>query len=180
MSTPVSTRVAEVTYTRSGELRVSAGIRGLTVLKTTQSSFVDFVDDEFRTLPDMPDRVFSTSVTADWDYFNVYGLNFDATFASIQDTMLEVFAGPADVGIFSSSVQQTQFLTQKTIMDRIPQVSEMTISMPNRHYFSVDFTKFPKIAEVQGEGAGDVLLPVDKPSGVITSTLSRAGLAATR
>ena len=47
------------------------------------------------------------------------------------------------------------------------------MSMPNRHYFGVDFSKFPDIPEVQGEGAGQVLLPVDKPSGYITSTLSR-------
>ena len=34
--------------------------RDLTVIKTTQSAFVNFVADEYRTLPDAEDRIFST------------------------------------------------------------------------------------------------------------------------
>lgn len=37
---------------------VESGIHGLRVLKTTQSSFVNFVDDAYRTLPDAADRIF--------------------------------------------------------------------------------------------------------------------------
>lgn len=37
---------------------VISGLRELRVLKTTRSSFVDFVDDEYRSLPDMEDRLF--------------------------------------------------------------------------------------------------------------------------
>lgn len=37
---------------------VISGLKELRVLKTTRSSFVDFVDDEFRSLPDMEDRLF--------------------------------------------------------------------------------------------------------------------------
>jgi len=173
LSTPTATRVAEVSLERGGTPTVKAGLRDLTVLKTTQSGFVDFVDDEYRSLPDMPDRVFSTVITADWEYESLAGLDFDAAYADIQAVMLDVFAGPTDTGIYSRSVQQTQHETQAAILDLVPQVSEVMISMPNRHYFGVDFTKFPDIPEVQGEGAGEVLLPVDKPSGYITSTLSK-------
>lgn len=37
---------------------VISGLKELRVLKTTRSSFVDFVDDEYRSLPDMEDRLF--------------------------------------------------------------------------------------------------------------------------
>ena len=41
--------------------------RGLTVLKTTQSAFVDFVDDEYRSLPDMHERYLSVYM-----YLSIY------------------------------------------------------------------------------------------------------------
>lgn len=37
---------------------VISGLNNLRVLKTTQSAFVNFVDDEYRSLPDMHDRIF--------------------------------------------------------------------------------------------------------------------------
>jgi len=177
LSTPSSNRIAQVIMDRTRVPRVSAGIRDLTVIKTTQSAFVNFVRDEFRSLPDMEDRIFSTIVTADWTYSNIRGLEFCKAYNKIEKAILDIFAGPAGPGIYSPSVQNTQFLAQKFVLDEIPQVENVTMSMPNRHYFPVDFTKFP-IKGIQGEGAGQVMLPVDKPSGMITSTLSRAQLKA--
>lgn len=45
--------------------------------------------------------------------------------------------------------------------------------MPNKHYFTVDLSKFPKV--VQGENQ-DVFLPVDKPAGIIYAQLDRKQL----
>jgi urate oxidase len=42
---------------------------------------------------------------------------------TVRDTIQEVFAGPADTGVFSASVQQSLYLTQKAILEKIPQVS---------------------------------------------------------
>jgi len=174
VSTPTAVRVASVVLARGSMPVVSAGIRNLRVLKTTQSAFVNFVSDEYRSLPDFKDRLFSTIVTADWTYSKINKeLNFDWAFSSTKDIILEVFAGPADKGIFSASVQNSQFLTQKTILEKIPQVEKVFISMPNVHYFGFDFSKFPKIPELAEKCSGDVYHLVDKPSGQITSTLSR-------
>jgi urate oxidase len=41
---------------------VTAGLTDLLVLKTTNSSFEKFIRDEFTTLPEVNDRIFSTSV----------------------------------------------------------------------------------------------------------------------
>ena len=177
ISTPSMVRVAAVDLTRGSLPVVSSGIRNLRVLKTTQSAFVNFVDDEFRTLPDAQDRLFSTIVTADWVYNSVRGLDFDQVFASVRDTVLDVFAGPADTGIFSPSVQNSQYLTQKQILEKIPQIEEVSIEMPNVHYFGFDFSKFKKMPDLAtSRASGDVYNPVDKPSGHITSTLSRQSL----
>ena len=49
--------------------------------------------------------------------------------------------------------------------------------MPNVHYFGFDFSKFKRMPELSStKGSGDVYNPVDKPSGHITSTLSRQSL----
>jgi len=167
-----ATRTAQVILHRSGEPKITAGIRGLTVLKTTQSAFVDFVDDEYRSLPDMHERVFSTVVTADWEY-KTKNMDFDKAYRVVESCILEVFGGPAKTGIYSPSVQQTQFLTQQLIFKKLPQVMSVKMSMPNRHYFNVDFAKFKMPGLREKEGAGQVLLPVDKPSGMISSTLKR-------
>lgn len=37
---------------------VKSGLSGLRVLKTTQSAFVDFVQDEYTTLTDAAERIF--------------------------------------------------------------------------------------------------------------------------
>jgi urate oxidase len=47
------------------------------VLKTTQSAFTDFIRDEYRTLPDVNDRIFSTIVMATWEYSTVNNVDFD-------------------------------------------------------------------------------------------------------
>jgi len=176
ISSPSMTRVAEVVMTRGSRPSITAGIRNLRVLKTTQSAFVKFVDDEFRTLPDMDDRVFSTIVTADWTYSTIRQLDFDAAFATARDIVLDVFAGPAGKGVFSPSVQNSQHLTQRQILGAIPQVESVTIAMPNVHYFGYDFSKFKKLPELTGECSGEVYNPVDKPSGLITSTLARENI----
>lgn len=39
------------------QVSISSGLSGLKVCKTTQSSFMNFVKDEYTTLPEVPDRV---------------------------------------------------------------------------------------------------------------------------
>lgn len=172
VATLVSKRIANVKIARGGTPVVSAGIRDLQVLKTTQSAFENFVNDEYRCLPDVKDRLLSTVVTADWTYNSTSNLDFDKSFQTIQSTILELFSGPVEMGKFSSSVQLTQHDTQKEILRKIPQVAQISIQMPNKHYFNFDFSKFP-IAGIQGPGTGTVLYPVDKPSGMISSTVAR-------
>lgn len=50
------------------------------------------------------------------------------------------------------------------------QISSISIQMPNKHYFQFDTSKYPGV--VQGENK-EVFHPVDKPSGIIYSQLSR-------
>lgn len=93
------------------------------VLKTTQSSFTDFIQDEYRTLPDANDRIFSTVVTASWDFSTAAGVNFDKVWATVRDCILQNFAGPAITGIYSPSVQNTLYLAERCVLDKVDQVN---------------------------------------------------------
>ena len=60
-------------------------------------------------------------------------------------------------------------------MNRVPQMEEIEIRLPNKHYFPVDLSKFPN--SVGGcDDNNDVFLPVDKPSGYIVATLGQKDL----
>lgn len=159
---------------KRGELPIlTTGMEGFRVLKTTQSAFVNFVSDEYRSLPDMADRVFSTTISANWTYSSVEDTDFGLIWQRILKIICDKFAGPAEVGIYSPSVQNTAYITQEAVLNEIPKVVNMEITMPNKHYFSIDLSKFPGVG---CENNNEVFLPVDKPSGNITSKLGRVDI----
>lgn len=91
-------------------------------MKTTQSAFRDFFQDGYRTLPDANDRIFSTVVTATWEFSTANGVDFDAAWSTVKDCVIDCFAGPPDEGIFSPSVQNTLYLAERMALDKVPQV----------------------------------------------------------
>ncbi len=176
VSTPVADRYAQVCLKRYREPEIIAGLKNLRVLKTTQSGFVDFVSDGYRSLPDQEDRIFSTIVETSWKYKSVSGLCFDKAFDNVKKLIFEFFAGCPRRGLFSPSVQQTLYLIEKAALESIPQMEWMSMAMPNKHYFNVDLSKFPR--SVGGTGGAkctndEVFMPVDKPSGMIIAKLAR-------
>ncbi|XP_059089331.1 uricase-like [Tigriopus californicus] len=170
VSVPDCERSAKVTLVRNGTAQVESGLNKLQVLKTTQSAFVNFYRDEFASLPDMEDRIFSTVVKANWTYDTIANVNFDQAFEKVKLAILRGFAGCPDRGVYSPSVQQSMYLIQKDILDQIRQLRDVYMQMPNKHYFSVDLSKFPRVGSKTND---EVFLPVDKPSGMIEATLAR-------
>ncbi|XP_016100091.1 uricase-like [Sinocyclocheilus grahami] len=146
---------------------VHSGIKDMKVLKTTQSGFEGFLRDRFTTLTDAKDRFFCTSVYARWRYNTHVNVAFDAAWKTVKDTIIQTFAGPYDRGEYSPSVQKTLYETQVLVLDRIPQVEEIEITMPNQHYFVIDMTK------IGLSNKDEVYLPLDNPSGNITGTIRR-------
>lgn len=70
-------RIVSFVFVFSEKPLVMSGIRELRVLKTTQSAFTNFYNDEYRTLPDADDRILSTVVRCDWWYSSTDNVNFD-------------------------------------------------------------------------------------------------------
>ena len=101
---------------KSGSLQVKAGLKGLRVLKTTKSAFTNFVKDDYASLKDAHDRIFSTVIEASWQYGTLNGLNFCQAFGEVEKSLLDNFAGPNATGVFSPSVQQTLYDAQVIVL----------------------------------------------------------------
>ena len=94
--------------------------------------------DRFTTLPEDGDRLFSTVVTADWSYpGDSEDIDFDAAFETVKNIILQQFAGPADVGVMSRSVQETQYKTEMEILKSSPQVIHL-LTQACKKYFILD------------------------------------------
>ncbi|KAK2835451.1 hypothetical protein Q5P01_015935 [Channa striata] len=168
---PESCHFCDVEQNLDGIPVVHSGVKNMKVLKTTQSGFEGFLKDRFTTLQETKDRCFCTSVYSRWRYSKVQDVDFDAAWKCIKETIIEKFAGPYNHGEYSPSVQKTLYEAQVLVLDRIPEVDEIEIVMPNEHYCTIDMTKLGLINE------DEVLLPLDNPSGNITGTVRRKQLA---
>jgi urate oxidase len=153
-------RMAYVSGTRDGE-RFEAGIEDLEVLKTTRSAFEGYIKDRFTTLPETKDRIFATIVSARWKYTREPA-DFDAAFTAIRGAMIETFAQHD-----SKSVQQTLFAMGTAAIDAAPEVSEIRLSLPNRHNLLFDLARFGM------ENPNEVFVPTLEPYGLIEATVVR-------
>ncbi|KAF7132055.1 hypothetical protein RHSIM_Rhsim09G0141100 [Rhododendron simsii] len=61
----------EVIVKKSGALKVTSGIEGLALLKTTKSGFEGFIRDKYTILPETRERMLATEVTASWMFPDV-------------------------------------------------------------------------------------------------------------
>jgi urate oxidase len=154
-------RTAKILQTREDGAVVEVGIEDLIVLKTTKSGFSGFVKDRYTTLPETSDRIFSTSVTANWRYANADAATGDA-WRGARQTIIETFAEHD-----SLSVQHTLYAMGKAVLDKFPDIAEISFSMPNIHYLPVDFKRFGL------ENDNRIFLPTSEPHGLIEARLSR-------
>lgn len=164
-------RVATATRTRDS-IQLSAGIRDLVVLKTTQSGFKGFLHDENTSLPDCDDRLLSTSISVDYTFAKAAsGADFNAVSARVRDTLLSAFFGPADTGVYSNSVQETMYQMGNKVLSAVAGIDDVVLDMPNIHFLPVR-----SLANHGLEWTGEVHMPTDEPHGTICATISRSKL----
>jgi urate oxidase len=70
-------------------------------------------------------------------------------------------------------VQNTLYIAQKEVLERVPQMSHIEVELPNKHYVPIDFTKF---STMTGTHNDEVFLPYDHPAGTIKAVLGRKSL----
>ncbi|MGE3164876.1 MAG: factor-independent urate hydroxylase [Planctomycetota bacterium] len=151
-----------VSVQRDGTTVVEPGLRGLVVLKTTDSGFEDFVRDRYTTLADTADRLFATEVTAYWST-RAHGVDFSESRTAARQALLAAFAEHR-----SKSVQHTLLHMARRMLEACPAMERVTLKLPNLHYLPVDLTPFGQ------ENALEVFVPTSEPHGLIQATVARA------
>jgi urate oxidase len=156
-----STRTASIAASRD-TLTFEAGIADLTLMKTARSAFTGFPRDEYTTLPETTDRIMATKLSATWRY-EEGELDFDELFQAIRSTLLEVFAAHE-----SESVQHSIWLVGQAIVDRHPEVAEITMTLPNLHHWLADLSPFGQPND------REIFIATTEPFGLIQATVRRS------
>ncbi|GAA4385068.1 factor-independent urate hydroxylase [Agromyces bauzanensis] len=144
---------------------VIAGLRELTVLKTTQSGFEGYPKDRYTTLAETSDRILATDVAARWRYGRG-DVDYDAVYANVRSLLLEAFAAR-----YSAALQATLFDMGRAVLEAHPEIAEIRFSMPNKHHFVVDLAPFGL------ENPNEVFFAADRPYGLIEAAVGREGVA---
>ena len=138
-----------------------AGIDDLVVLKTTKSGFEGFMRDPYTTLKDDRDRILSTAIHADWLYEGGE-IEFGLIWHGVRQALLETFAEHD-----SLSLQHTLYAMGEAVLASFDRISEIHLSLPNKHYNRVDLSPFGM------DNPSEVFLPTDEPHGTIEATLRK-------
>jgi urate oxidase len=168
------TRLVEADVIEGKGIEIRSGVSGLLVLKSTGSQFHSFVRNDFTTLPDVYDRILSTSVDAGWKWKTFSGMDlvkkevekFDKTWAAARDITMKTFAEDD-----SASVQNTMYKMCGLILDAEPSVEAVDYSLPNKHYFEIDLSWHHGLKNT-GKDA-EVYAPQSDPNGLIKCTVTR-------
>ena len=154
-------QTVEAVRERNGELKITSGIDGLVILKTTKSAFTGYIKDKLTTLPESTDRIFGTRATITWDYLQT-PQNYEATRATALATLLKTFADHD-----SLSVQHTLYDIGEALLEAISEIARVKLTMPNLHCLLVDLSRFGQ------ENPNQIFVPIDEPHGYIEAVIER-------
>jgi urate oxidase len=152
---------AEVLLKRNEAPTVRSGFENLAILKTSGSEFAGFIKDSLTTLPESTDRLFGTAVRARWNYSSPT-VPFGALRTKVREAMLGVFAEHR-----SKSVQHTLYAMGEKALAEVPEIADIELTMPNKHYLLVDLSRFGQ------DNPNEVFVPIDEPHGYIEARIRR-------
>jgi urate oxidase len=141
-------------------LHIASGLTNLSVMKTADSAFAGFPRDEYTTLAETRDRILATSITAVWKYRQ--GIRDFAARDQIRSALVETFASHK-----SESVQHTLYAMAQAAIAANGDVTEITLTLPNRHHLLVDLAPFGL------DNPNEIFVATEEPYGLIEATVRR-------
>jgi urate oxidase len=150
-----------VTCAQGGKPSVTSGLEHLVVLKTANSGFEGYLRDSLTTLPETADRLFGTSMRAQWEY-KTSELPFDLLRNKLRDALIGAFAEHD-----SKSVQHTLYAMAQAALEAVPEILDVELAMPNKHCLLVDLSRFGQT------NPNEIFVPTDEPYGNIVARITR-------
>ncbi|HEX4005929.1 MAG TPA: urate oxidase [Acidobacteriaceae bacterium] len=147
---------------RNEAMTIRSGFKDLALLKTAKSGFAGYIKDKLTTLKETHDRLLGTLASGEWTFASV-AADYKAARRRIMDALLHTFAVHD-----SLSVQQTLFAMGKAALEAELEISDIQLSMPNKHCNLVDLSPFGL------DNPNHIFVPIDEPHGSIEATLRRA------
>jgi urate oxidase len=89
-------------------------------------------------------------------------VDWDKTWADVRRILLERFAT-----VHSLALQQTLWEMGKAVLESHPEITEISLSAPNKHHFAVDLAPFGLSND------NEVFYAADRPYGLIQATVTR-------
>jgi urate oxidase len=154
-------QTTSVSRKQNGDVTVFSGLEDLVIMKTADSAFEGYIKDSLTTLPESSDRLFGTAVWSRWEYGAAEG-DFAALRAKIRGSLLDVFAEHN-----SKSVQHTLYAMAEGVLQRVAEVVEIALRMPNLHCLPVDLSRFGQ------DNPNEIFVPIDEPHGYIEARICR-------
>ena len=161
-----------VTLAPGAGAKVSSGVRGLVVMKTSDSGFAGYKRDELTTLPETADRLLATEATIEWVYGELPGGELPGggvpgdpagLRTAVMATLLTTFAEHA-----SLSVQHTLYAMGEAALSAHPELVELSLTMPNRHNLPAN------LAALGLDNPNTIFVPTPEPFGLIHARITRA------
>jgi urate oxidase len=157
----VELQTTSMTGSRNAGVTVASGLRGLVILKTADSGFEGYIKDPLTTLRETNDRLLGTDVTASWSY-NTADLPFAQVRKEIRASLVTTFAHHK-----SLSVQHTLFAMAEATLAKVPAITDITLTMPNKHCLLIDLAAFSQ------DNSNEIFVPIDEPHGYIEARVTR-------
>ncbi|CAI8501553.1 unnamed protein product [Hanseniaspora opuntiae] len=172
------TKEVELEYdeAKPSEYKLVTTLKGLTVLKSTNSMFHGFNVCEYTTLKPTNDRILSTDVLMKLEFDaaelgSLEGVSkgskdeiFTDVFNNCRDTTLTIFKNEN-----SASVQATMFKMATKILEDNKVAKFVTYELPNKHYILFNLEWF------DGEkNDNELFYPASDPNGLIKCTVGRS------
>lgn len=167
-------RISPTAFTRGSEekrttrisaardtVEIESGVENLVVLKSAGSAFEGYKKDRYTTLKETSDRVFATAITAAWTYRHPE-VPFGPCWQQAREAILATF-----IERDSPSVQHTAYAMGEAVLQAVPLISHVRLSLPNKHCLLIDLAPFGL------ENANEVFVPTDEPHGLIEVSLQR-------
>ena len=144
------------------EVAVESGVRDWLIMKSSQSGFEGYPKCKFTTLPETQDRIFATAATAGWKWAKE-PKDYTVTNRKILEAMMTPF-----LERFSPSVQTTMFEMGEAALKAFPEISEVSLSMPNKHCHLFNLKPFGM------ENPNIIFTATDEPHGQIEAVIRRS------
>ena len=150
-----------VTCVQGGGPSVVSGLENLVILKTANSGFEGYLRDSLTTLPETADRLFGTSMSAQWRYKSA-SLSFELLRSKLRAALIAAFAEHD-----SKSVQHTLYAMGQAALNTAPEIMDIELAMPNKHCLLVDLSRFGQT------NPNEIFVPIDEPFGNISARIRR-------